>query len=236
MVKTNIDDIKLGGARRKNGHKLTCTCHICENMKNKAKRGGYKEEVEMEQEKMMGGSKKKNGHRKNCKCPICKNMAHSKKHKGGKRRTRKHKGGDDTDGYEEAKNEVNDDEVDNSDTDTDNNDNDDDTGSDTDSSSYSDSDTDSDTDDDDDDKNMMGGKKRKRKGNGHKKNCQCPICRNMRKSKKGGDGVELNITKNEIKASDADYDSLEKSVGGGTRKYKKKHRRRNTRKHYRKRK
>lgn len=79
MSKTNIDEVKLGGAKRKNGHKLDCTCHICENMKNKAKRGGYEEEVKIEEEKMMGGSKKKNGHRKDCKCPICKNMKNAKK-------------------------------------------------------------------------------------------------------------------------------------------------------------
>jgi hypothetical protein len=74
---TNV--AKLGGAKRKNGHKSNCTCHICENMKNKAKRGGYKEDVEKEELKKMGGSKKKNGHKPNCKCPICKNMKHAKK-------------------------------------------------------------------------------------------------------------------------------------------------------------
>ena len=30
---------KLGGAKRKNGHKSDCSCHICENMMKKAKRG-----------------------------------------------------------------------------------------------------------------------------------------------------------------------------------------------------
>lgn len=70
---------ELGGAKRKNGHKSGCTCHICENMKNKAKRGGYKEDAEKAQLKKMGGSKKKNGHKPNCSCPICKNMKHSKK-------------------------------------------------------------------------------------------------------------------------------------------------------------
>lgn len=56
---TNIDDIKLGGAKKKNGHKATCTCHICENMKNKAKRGGYTEEMEKKSEYLKGGYKKK---------------------------------------------------------------------------------------------------------------------------------------------------------------------------------
>lgn len=70
---------QLGGAKRKNGHKSNCTCHICENMKNKAKRGGYEEDAEKEALKKMGGSKKKNGHKPNCACPICKNMKHAKK-------------------------------------------------------------------------------------------------------------------------------------------------------------
>ena len=70
---------QLGGAKRKNGHKANCSCHICENMKNKAKRGGYEEDAEKEQLKLMGGSKKKNGHKPNCGCPICKNMKNSKK-------------------------------------------------------------------------------------------------------------------------------------------------------------
>jgi hypothetical protein len=86
-----VDDInksKLIGAKKKNGHKLDCTCHICENMKNKARRGGYEEELEKEKEKMMGGSKKKNGHRKDCMCPICKNMRNSKKRGGSKFNTK----------------------------------------------------------------------------------------------------------------------------------------------------
>jgi hypothetical protein len=39
---------KLGGAKRKNGHKSNCNCHICENMMKKAKRGGYEEDAEKE--------------------------------------------------------------------------------------------------------------------------------------------------------------------------------------------
>ena len=75
----NAPTAQLGGAKRKNGHKANCSCHICENMKNKAKRGGYEEDVEKEQLKLMGGSKKKNGHKPNCSCPICKNMRNVKK-------------------------------------------------------------------------------------------------------------------------------------------------------------
>jgi hypothetical protein len=106
MSKSNIDEIKLGGARKKNGHKSNCCCHICENMKNKAKRGGYSEEMEKKAEYISGGSKKKNGHRKDCQCPICKNMKNAKKGggndafldqsdeqpiKGGKRKGNGHK-------------------------------------------------------------------------------------------------------------------------------------------------
>jgi hypothetical protein len=80
--KSSSPEAQLGGARRKNGHKTNCTCHICENMKNKAKRGGYEEDIEKEQLKKMGGSKKKNGHKPDCGCPICKNMKSAKKRGG----------------------------------------------------------------------------------------------------------------------------------------------------------
>jgi hypothetical protein len=91
----DINASKLIGGKRKNGHKLNCACHICENMKNKARRGGYEEEVEKEQEKKMGGSKKKNGHRRDCTCLICKNMRNSKKRGGSNlnTKTKKIKGG-----------------------------------------------------------------------------------------------------------------------------------------------
>lgn len=80
--KSSSPEAQLGGARRKNGHKTSCSCHICDNMKNKAKRGGYEEDAEKELVKRMGGSNKKNGHKPNCGCPICKNMKNAKK-KGG---------------------------------------------------------------------------------------------------------------------------------------------------------
>ena len=48
---------QLAGARRKNGHKMNCSCHICENMKNKAKRKGYEEDIQKEKLKKMGGPK-----------------------------------------------------------------------------------------------------------------------------------------------------------------------------------
>jgi hypothetical protein len=77
--KSSAPAAQLGGAKRKNGHKANCSCHICENMKNKEKRGGYEEDAEKEQLKLMGGSRKKNGHKPNCACPICKNMKNVKK-------------------------------------------------------------------------------------------------------------------------------------------------------------
>jgi hypothetical protein len=196
-------EAQLGGARRKNGHKSNCTCHICENMKNKAKRGGYGEDIEKEQLKKMGGSKKKNGHKPDCGCPICKNMKN--KAKKGKR------GGAEDDSEEMVVEEV-------------------------------------------ENEPFEGG--RKKKGNGHKADCKCPICKNMKKSKKGGQDPDTDydiesgvrgdieeggipaqtnmntpkqesLTKgNEIVASDDEYDILvaaEKgeagpNVVGGTRK------------------
>ena len=77
--KSSAPTAQLGGAKRKNGHKANCSCHICENMKNKDKRGGYEDDAEKAKLKLMGGSKKKNGHKPNCGCPICKNMKNAKK-------------------------------------------------------------------------------------------------------------------------------------------------------------
>ena len=202
MSTEDINYSNLVGGKRKNGHKLDCDCHICENMENKAKRGGYKEEMEKEQENMIGGPKKKNGHRIACKCPICMNMKNSKKiySKKSNRKTKKR-----TD------------------------------------------DTDSDSSSDEEDKKESIHKKKR--GNGHKVNCKCPICKNMRK-KKGGDPPDIEnqngdieeggikattesyitddetpVTDNETKASTGDYDSLDAAergeaglnvVGGGS--------------------
>ena len=78
----------LGGAKRKNGHRMNCDCHICENIKKKHERGGYEEDREKGMLKLKGGSKKKNGHKPDCDCPICKNMKN--KHS---RKTQKYRGG-----------------------------------------------------------------------------------------------------------------------------------------------
>jgi hypothetical protein len=214
----DINESKLINGKKKNGHKLECSCHICENMKNKARRGGYEEEVEKEQEKMMGGSKKKNGHRKDCVCPICKNMKNSKKNGGSK--TKKFRGGETGETIEKEMIDI-------------------ESNGDKEVAEF-------------DITDKMGGKRKKNKGNGHKPNCQCPICKNMRKKKGGslenelGDIEEAGIkgstseTKQlETKATEQDYDALDaaekgeagQNVVGGTRKRRTdKKKRRKTRK------
>jgi hypothetical protein len=70
-----------GAARRKNGHKPGCRCHICENIRMKEKRGEYGRKKTI--------SRKANGHKENCMCPICKNMRNMKK--GGSKTMRRHR-------------------------------------------------------------------------------------------------------------------------------------------------
>jgi len=153
---------QLGGAKRKNGHKHNCSCHICENIKNKVKRGGYKIDAEKAELKRMGGSKKKNGHKPNCECPICKNMKNSKTKKGGE---------GDEDGEEEHDEEEHDEEEE--------------------------FEEEPEKKEEEEETIFEGGKKKK--GNGHKSNCGCPICKNMRKKyKKGGNGAEEPDIENQI--------------------------------------
>lgn len=76
----NTDAKMLEGGRKKNGHKINCSCQICNNMRNKAKRKGYTAD---KLKKMEGASKKPNGHRADCMCPICKNMMKKYRKKGG---------------------------------------------------------------------------------------------------------------------------------------------------------
>jgi hypothetical protein len=106
---SSTDKNKLIMGKKKNGHKMDCQCHICENMKAKANRNGYEEDLNRERERKMGKRKqnghkmeckciickninnksmknknktlKKNNHKCNCKCPICKNMKHNKTNK-----------------------------------------------------------------------------------------------------------------------------------------------------------
>jgi hypothetical protein len=233
--------IKLGGAKRKNGHKMNCHCHICENMKNKAKRGGYQADLEKEQLQMMGGSKKKNGHKPNCSCPICKNMRNVKKSgktmKAGKKSNghkmnckcpicknmskKSRKGGAE---IEASDNDYDDDDLDNipdaldndeskkmtnnanTATNNDNNYNDDnDDAPITRATANANQITNDGNDEDISDlsssayqQNTTGGRKRKtlrkRKSNGHKANCNCPICKNMRKRKGGAVVPSSSVT------------------------------------------
>jgi len=68
--------------RKANGHKSNCTCHICENIKNKIRKGGYEKDALKEQMKR-GGYHKPNGHTPHCKCIICKNMTKKRRQRGG---------------------------------------------------------------------------------------------------------------------------------------------------------
>jgi hypothetical protein len=73
---SGVESVQLGGGKKKNGHKMTCGCPICVNMKH-AKHGGSSCAIKT------GGKKRKgkgNGHKPNCMCPICRNM---KKTHGG---------------------------------------------------------------------------------------------------------------------------------------------------------
>lgn len=193
MVKTNIDVIQSDGAKRKNGHKLDCTCHICENIKNKAKRGGYEEDMKKEMEKKNGGSKKVNGHKSDCNCPICKNMKNARKNKQN--------GGNEKDNKQEEKNLIEKPQEEDN--------------------------------EENGDSSQIAGKKR---SNGHKSNCNCPICKNMRKSKKGGeksnkdDKIKEEIGEvivDDVETPNVDYDSsennnMESEISGGKKKNLKK--------------
>jgi len=86
-------------------------------------------------------------------------------------------------------------------------------------------------------KSLSGG--RKKRGNGHKMNCGCPICKNMRKSKKrgGADDVVANEVADDIVAAEVADDVAEVEddelwdVEGGRRRHKHKKSCRRTRRH-----
>lgn len=86
-------------------------------------------------------------------------------------------------------------------------------------------------------KSLSGG--RKKRGNGHKMNCGCPICKNMRKSKKrgGADDVVANEVADDIVAAEVADDVAEVEddelwdVEGGRRRHKHKKSSRRTRRH-----
>ena len=95
-------------------------------------------------------------------------------------------------------------------------------------------------------KSLSGG--RKKRGNGHKMNCGCPICKNMRKSKKrgGADDVVANEVADDIVAAEVADDIVAAEVAddvaeveddelwdveGGRRRHKHKKSSRRTRRH-----
>ena len=229
---------KTGGKKKSNGHKATCKCPICKNMQ--MKKGGSM--PTLRPANFIGG-KKANGHKANCKCPICVNMKHqnaSKKNRRVKRSKRTRRGGrmippsgtptevEAGDDYalippDNNNNAVQLDdsfEVDNADIgvvrdanqNDDNNDN-----ANVGNRLFG--------DDDDNDDSAQGGKK-KRKGNGHKANCKCPICKNM-KMKKGGAADDDSDSDSDSSDSSSDSDSNSSSdsdsdaaMGGGKKKRK----------------
>ena len=177
-VDQNQGPTQLGGRRKKgNGHKANCKCPICKNMK----RGG---EDPMIENGLEGGGKK-NGHKSNCMCPICINMKYAKSSKRNRHNKRgetkkNRRGGGDKDELDETSHGMNnEDELDNTQHGM------------------------------DQETEKTGGrrnkKSKKNRGNGHKPNCKCPICKNMRKSKRGGDIEDQK----EEKADDNEYDELD---------------------------
>jgi hypothetical protein len=205
----------MGGAKRKNGHKSTCSCHICENMKNKARRGGYRADAQKAALKKSGGSRKKNGHSPTCGCPICKNMKNAKNAKKSKR------GGEDPDienqmgdleegGIKAQKAKPYSQADDSSIMNTDDSSimNTDDSSSEqmptTSSNQMPEFDNLDAAEKGEAGPQLVGGTRKRRgsrKSNGHKPGCGCPICKNMKKkSQKGGDDVA---------AKDEEYDEID---------------------------
>ena len=184
--------IQSGGIRKKNGHKETCSCPICKNMMHAKGAAGYDVATPSSSSR-----KKSNGHKANCGCPICKNMKKGKGKnvtmKGGKKsnghkntcgcpicknmkKNQKHGGDEDVD--EEVENDTMSSSAEEMSNDTTSSSDEDGTSSS--SSMGDDSGKESSPD-------LLGGKK---KSNGHKSNCGCPICKNMKKGK----GKSKNVT------------------------------------------
>jgi hypothetical protein len=161
------------GIRKKNGHKANCKCPICVNMKHAKGGAGYDvEDYDNDTSEIQEGGKKSNGHKANCMCPICKNMKKSsaknktlkqgKKSNGHKanctcpicKNMKKRGGGDDEESSSSSDMGESSTDMGESSTDV--------------------------TNDNADEPSMLGGKK----SNGHKSNCKCPICKNMKRGKK----------------------------------------------------
>ncbi len=180
MSDINVQSVM--GGKRKNGHKMDCTCHICQNMKNKAKRNGYKEDIQRENERKMG-KQKVNGHKKDCNCPICRNMINAKNKKtnltGGKGKGKKSNGHKLECNCPICKNmkKIGGDLIEDMNVNEEGN-------------------TTEAADTDYHNLNLLGGKsKKRRKTNGHKPNCNCPICKNMKKTRRINKSYKKNNSK-----------------------------------------
>lgn len=227
-VVKNDAPTQLGGRRRKksNGHKANCGCPICKNMRGSKRGGGEEEDTEFK----MGG-KKKNGHKANCACPICVNMKHAKgtkrnkrnKRGGSKRRRRGGRNEPTTppgDLPEEIDEEEFEEEFEDEAGEEDGPEDEYEPKEDIEEDS---SDEEMEEDEMNEDNIKEGGRKKKKK-NGHKANCKCPICKNMKKSKRGGQDGDIENQKGDIeegfvkgekivdietKAGDDDYEEIE---------------------------
>jgi len=181
---------KMGGPQKKNGHKKDCGCPICANMKNakkntksmKKKSNGHKFDCgcpickntkSMKNNNTKSMKKKSNGHKFDCGCPICKNM---KKKMGGEGLIE-----EESDDKEEVadKEQVNDKEEES-----------DDIKEVADKEEVFDDKEGLVTNATDEEADLLlkesriGGSRKTKKSNGHKPNCGCPICKNMKKTRR----------------------------------------------------
>jgi hypothetical protein len=217
----------------------------------KMKKGGSMQQ-ELRPANFVGG-KKANGHKSTCKCPICVNMKHQKASKKNRRVTRNRtmKGGvkRDRNGKIIVQANNNDDDDDNEDNqlpannlqvqfdaaanNAENNADDEVENMDDAEDIVVEEDNDMVVEGDDMDKSVKkqrkeGGKK-KRKSNGHKANCKCPICKNMKMKRGGALDDDSDSSSDSSSDSDSDSDSSSDSdsdtttdaaMGGGKKKRK----------------
>jgi len=241
MKMQNLEPATIGGGKKANGHKANCACPICKNMKH-AKKGGSKmqtlEPATIGGGKKANGHK---ATCKCPICINMKHQMVSKKNrrvtrrnrtmKGGVKRTRKGKiihqnmnqnddddddelpaanlqgqfdaVADDNDDDNNADNNANNEQIENNE-EVENMDMD-----------IEEEDVDEDEDSDYDEplkrKRVHGGRK-SRRGNGHKADCKCPICKNMRKSGKKGGVLSPYETEKPKETSTDQIDNMEKGI------------------------
>lgn len=181
-----------------------------------SKRGGSEDVEVTESEMTLNGGKKKNGHKANCGCPICINMKHAKRSRRNKQHKRR--GTKKVRGGSDGDDEL-------------------------DKTQHG---MDDESELDETQHGMNGGRRKKKRSNGHKSICKCPICKNMKGCKRGGEGdIEKEVsTTVTTKAGDEDYENIDEikmeegeaeNVGGKrrSRKNKSKRHRKRTRRHRR---